>query len=584
MNDRPRSSHGVGTGEIAWRDWSPETFAVAERLNRPVLLNLTAVWCHSCRLMDETTFADPDLIALINDNFVPLRVDADRLPHVQDRYTAGGWPTNAFLTPTGEVLWSATFVTAEQLRAVADSVMAAWSERKGELQSEIERRRKAMDASRSRQPATGLVRREAADDVITAAQATFDPRNGGFGTEPKFPYAEAVELLYTQGRRTGNTDWLEMADRTLDGMLAGELFDQAEGGFFRYALAADWTSPRHEKLLETNAGLLRAYALGANLRTRDDWRTATERIVGWVEKTLVQRNGLWGGSEAAGDEYYTLDAMARTRAEAPFVDDVLYTNRNAEWIGALADAGARLGRTTWIERAAEAFDQLIVSAAAPGDVLYHYVAADGTRGASNLLVDVVAVAHAALVLYQASGRAVYLEHTRRLVRGLERTLWADEGGFRDHLKSGDDVGSLRYPDRPFELNASAARLLLDLSLVTGERGYRALAERILAVLSPLAGRYGVSGAVFALAVGEFFEPPFWAAVIGDGPEADALRAAALRIPEPDRRVWSLAQPGRVGGRALGMDGRAAAYACGPRACSAAVHEPERLLEVARSVR
>lgn len=584
MSDRPRSSHHEGNGQIAWRDWSPETFAVAEQLNRPVLLNLTAVWCHSCRLMDETTFADARLVALINDNFVPLRVDADRLPHVQDRYTSGGWPTNAFLTPTGEVLWSATYVTSEQLGAVADSVMTAWADRRAELQGEIARRRKAMDAARSRQPATGLVRREAADDVVTAAQATYDARHGGFGTEPKFPYPEAIELLYVQGRRTGNAEWIEMADRTLDGMLAGELFDQADGGFFRYALAADWTAPRHEKLLETNAALLRAYALGANLRNRDDWRTAAERIVGWVEKTLVQRNGLWGGSEAADEAHYALDAQQRARAEPPLIDDVLYTNRNAEWIGALAEAGARLGRAPWIERAAEAFDDLIVSAAAPNDSMYHFIAADGARGVPNLLVDIIAVAQAALTLYQASGKTAYLDHTCRLVQGIERTLWADEGGFRDHVKSSADVGSLRYPDRPFELNASAARLLLDLSLITGERGYHALAERILAMLSPLAGRYGVSGAVFALAVEEFFEPPFWAAVVGEGAAADALRAAALRIPEPDRRVWSLARPGRIAARTLGTDGRAAAYVCGPRACSAAVHEPEGLLDAARSVR
>src|SRR5262245_38098680 len=92
--------------EIHWRAWNADAFAEAVKADKPVLLNLTAMWCHWCHLMDETTYSDHDLIALINDNMIAVRVDADQHPHVQDCYIAGGWPTNAFLTPTGEVLWS----------------------------------------------------------------------------------------------------------------------------------------------------------------------------------------------------------------------------------------------------------------------------------------------------------------------------------------------------------------------------------------------------------------------------------------------------------------------------------------------
>jgi uncharacterized protein len=94
--------------DVNWRPWGAEAFAEAVATDKPILLNLTAVWCHWCHLMDETTYSEPDLIDLINENLIPVRVDADRHPHVQDRYIAGGWPTNAFLTPTGEVLWSGT--------------------------------------------------------------------------------------------------------------------------------------------------------------------------------------------------------------------------------------------------------------------------------------------------------------------------------------------------------------------------------------------------------------------------------------------------------------------------------------------
>ncbi|MFW6079420.1 MAG: DUF255 domain-containing protein, partial [Gemmatimonadota bacterium] len=247
------SSRSNRTDRIGWRPWGAAAFDEAVDSDRPVLLNLTAGWCRFCREMDETTYSAPPLIELINGELIPIRVDADRHPHVEQRYIAGGWPTNAFLTPTGEVLWAGTFVSPEEFRSVARNVLDAWRDRREELEKEVERRRKAMHAARSQRPAVGLVRRDAADDVLTAIRDAFDARNGGFGAEPKFPHPAAVELLYTLGARRRDAARVELADRTLDGMLAGELWDAVEGGFFRYALRADWTEPRSEKLLEVNA-------------------------------------------------------------------------------------------------------------------------------------------------------------------------------------------------------------------------------------------------------------------------------------------------------------------------------------------
>src|SRR5688500_8105246 len=182
FSPRPNRAHDVN-----WRPWGAEAFAEAAATDKPILLNLTAVWCQWCHLMDETTYSETSLIELINDHVIPVRVDADQHPHVQDRYIAGGWPTNAFLTPTGEVLWSGTYVPVDQFGEVAAGVLNAWSERRDALKLEIDRRRKAAEAARGRHHVMGLVRREAADDVLTATIDAYDARNGGFGTEPKFP-------------------------------------------------------------------------------------------------------------------------------------------------------------------------------------------------------------------------------------------------------------------------------------------------------------------------------------------------------------------------------------------------------------
>lgn len=490
--------------EIDWRPWGRAAFDEAESTDRPILLNLTAVWCRSCQELDETTFSDDRVIELINERVVPIRVDADRNPHIEGRYIAGGWPTTAMLAPSGGVFWSGTYVKPHELRRVVDGVLEAWRDRRADLRGELDRRRKAMQAARSRRPAIGIVRREAADDVLTGAQDQFDARNGGFGEAPKFVHAEAIEMLYRQAERLPNPEWAVMAERTLDGMIAGEIEDPVEGGFFHYALQADWTEPQVEKLLPVNARVLYALAYAADHAGRDDWRAAAERTVEWVERTLGRPDGLWSASQYADPEYFAADAQARAELDAPPVDDTLYAHACGMWIASLADAGVRLERSDWVDRASTALDALLVATAAPGDSVAHYVA-DGAEPPTGLLIDLLHVARACAAVAGAADRPDALEHARRLIGTMQSTLWDEGGGFLDHPPDPDPLGGLEYSDRPFEENALAARLLIDLTRRTSERTYRATAERTLALLSPLAGRYAVEGATFALAVEEFFE-------------------------------------------------------------------------------
>ncbi|NIP82618.1 MAG: DUF255 domain-containing protein [Gemmatimonadetes bacterium] len=486
--------------EIAWRHWSRDAFRAAVESDRPIFLCLMAVWCRACQQLDEGPLSDDRVIELVNERFVPVRVDADRNPHIQDRYIAGGWPTVALLTPTGEVFWSSAEVEVRELLRVGRGVLEAWHDERAELEAEIEQRRKAMEAARSRRAPTGLVRREAADDVLTGAQDQFDARNGGFGEAPKFIHAEAVELFLRQGERLPNPDWIAMAERTLDGMLAGEIEDARDGGFFHYALAADWTRPQVEKLLPLNARALSAFTIGADHMGRDDLRGAAERTVAWVD-TALARDGLWVGSQFADPEYYGDDAGDRA---PPGVDDTVYTHAAAMWIAALADAGRRLRCDAWVERASAALDTLLDTMAEPGDTLVHFRDRDAVAP-TGLLLDLLHAARAAVAVADAAARPDALEHARRLVGTMKDTLWDDAGGFADHRAESEPLGALRYPSRPFEENALAARLHIALAERTGDRSYRAVAERVLAFLSPLAGRYAVEGATFAMAVEEFFD-------------------------------------------------------------------------------
>lgn len=558
---------------IDWRDWGAEAFEEARARDRPVLLSGFSSWCAESRALREQVLANAAVVSLIEDTLVPVRFDADRLPHVRDRYNAAGWPITALLTPDGELLWAGPTPTADHFRNFVRQATQAWTDRREELEREIRRRLYAGDASRGRRASGGMVRREAADDVLTAAQASFDARNGGFGDSFKLMPPDIIELLLVQAHRIDNPDWVEMATRTLDGMIAGDIIDRERGGFYRLARNPDWTDPFTEKLLESNAWALRAFGLGAHLLERADWRETAERTVAWAEVTLALPDGLWGGSQAAHDRFYK---VGDADGSPPAVDRTVFTDACAQWVAALAEVGGRFGRNDWVRRAEQGLATLLEAMRAPHGLLHHYRPEGGEPELVGLLSDVVEAARACIVVAQATGDAKWLERAVAFAGAMQTHFWSEDGGFSDMAPQVERIGALSRAARPFESNATAAAVLVDLSVLEGGRAWRAPAERALAVLSPLAGRYGVAGAGFALAVEHYFEPSRSFVVVGTGEPADRLRIAALAVPVVDRQVWTLPAGGTVGGRRFVQAEPAVVYACSSRRCSAPISQPEEL--------
>ena len=185
------------------------------------------------------------------------------------------------------------------------------------------------------------------------------------------------------------------------------------------------------------------------------------------------------------------------------MDDTVYADSAAMWIAALAQAARWLERSDWADRASDALDALL-ERMRTGDTMVHFLGADEDGAPAGLLGDLLHTARAAVAVADG-GREDALEPAVRLAGTMKDALWDDAGGFQDHAPGPRPLGPLRYPDRPFEENALAARLHIRLARRTGDRSYRAVAERVLAFLAPYAGRYAVEGATFALAVEEFFE-------------------------------------------------------------------------------
>jgi uncharacterized protein YyaL (SSP411 family) len=244
--------------EIGWRPWGEKAFQEAQVADKPVLLAISAVWCHWCHVMDETSYSDPDVIRLINERYVPIRVDNDERPDVNRRYNMGGWPTTAFLTPDGEIVHGGTYVPPDTMRSYLASVADLWSAQRSDLAQRVAELREKENEARA--PKSGDLSFQIVDQVGSLVRGQYDPQFGGFGREPKFPQPKLLRFLLDEHRRFGYPEIATMLHRTLGAMASGGMYDHVEGGFFRYSTTRQWEIPHYEKMLEDNADLLAIYA------------------------------------------------------------------------------------------------------------------------------------------------------------------------------------------------------------------------------------------------------------------------------------------------------------------------------------
>ena len=281
----PFLRHAAGQ-PVRWLPWGDAAFERAAREDRPLLLDIGAVWCHWCHVMDRESYEDADLASLINELFVPVKVDRDERPDVDVRYQRavqlltgqGGWPLTAFLTPEGEVFYGGTyFPPADALgrpsfRRVLQEVARVWREE----------RSRAVDAARGiaerlathaqAEVVPGELQAELVPATIEELAHGFDFRYGGFGTAPKFPNPGALDLLIDEWLDTGTPWCRRMFEETLLAMARGGIWDQLGGGFHRYATDGRWIIPHFEKMAYDNGPLLatcaRAWAVTGEPRFR----------------------------------------------------------------------------------------------------------------------------------------------------------------------------------------------------------------------------------------------------------------------------------------------------------------------------
>lgn len=465
-------------GHIRWRGWDEEAFLDARRQGKPILLTLTATWCHWCHVMDQTSYSHPQVIELVNSRFIPVRVDVDQRPDISRRYNQGGFPSIAILDRAGELIAGRVYAPAEEMVRFLEDIGSR--EEIGSRRPEAAAEAIQPRQDRPRPSASSL----AGDDqdpptgrVLQRLQELYDPDFGGFGREPKQPPWEGLRFLLGLHARTGGKDLLRMAVRSLDGMRTG-LYDQKDQGFFRYSVARDWKVPHYEKMLVTNANLTTSYLEAYQLTGKTIYKDTAAGTLDYLLTALYDpARGAFYASQDAGEEYYRLPWKDREAAVKPAVDRTFYSGWNALAATALTKAFGVLGRPSYLQVASQVLEHLWNETWSPDRGMAHVVG--GSRQQPPVLEDHGYFLRALLDLHQATGRKELLRRASAVAATVESLFAAPDGGFYDVSEPNSSGGVLGPRDKPVLENSLLAEALATLGYLTGEDGYMTLARRTL---------------------------------------------------------------------------------------------------------
>ena len=317
---------------VGWMEWGEVAFERALAEDKPILLDIGAVWCHWCHVMDRESYEDAATARVINENFVAIKVDRDERPDVDTRYQAaisaisgqGGWPLTAFLTPDGKPYFGGTYFPPEDrhgrpsFQRVLLTMAEAFTARRAEVDESAASVMNAIEHNESFSGRSANPTPELVEKMALAALKSADLRHGGFGSQPKFPHSGAIDLLIdmagrdsaTQVKLSGSVVTLSEAahkvvEVTLDKMAQGGIYDHLAGGFHRYSVDEHWTVPHFEKMAYDNSELLKNYVHAYQAFGDEKYARVARDIMRWMDEWLSDRER--GGFYASQDADFSLD-------------------------------------------------------------------------------------------------------------------------------------------------------------------------------------------------------------------------------------------------------------------------------------
>lgn len=580
---------------VHWRGWGDDAFAASRQEQKPLLLTLTATWCHWCHVLDQTSYSDSRVIRLINSDFIPVRVDVDRRPDISRRYNQGGFPSVAILDDEGTLLAGRVYVPPEEMLGLLKQVSAGYpassppTGSRGQVKTQ-----------------EAVPQRPAADDgaspddrVLRRLEEIYDPEFGGFGMEPKQPPWEGLRFLLGLYSLSGEKSYLKLVVDSLDGMMAG-LYDRKDQGFFRYSVSRDWKVPHYEKMTVTNANLADLFLDVYQITRKRAYKEAATGALEYLAGTMRgQSSGLFYSSQDAWEDFYRLPWKDRDAEEKPTVDRTSYVGWNSLTAGAFIKSYGVLGSASNLRVASEVLELLWADSWDAELGFRHVIGVPGDQ--PRLLEDQVMFLRASLDLHQATGEGRHLQRAVDVARSIHHLFSAGEGGYYDVAAGDATLAGVRLGrERPVLENALLAEGLAVLGCLTGDEKYQKQASEALEIfesivpgssyLGPRESRhveedeerlFMPAGSAWAKARRRLSSGPVHLVIVGRAahPATKKLLRAALKTYVPHRVVQTL-DPERDRERIASLGFPAAIepalYACMNNMCLAPIRSAQEV--------
>jgi uncharacterized protein len=553
-----------------WVGWSDDVFQQAKAQNRFVLLDLEAVWCHWCHVMDENTYRDPRVNKLLSSRYIAVKVDQDSRPDLSNRYEDYGWPATVVFNGNGqEIVKRQGYLDpdemASMLRAIIDDPTPGPSV-KAEVKLTFAENPLMTDQARA-----GLKRSYAAQ---------YDSKQGGWGFADKFLDADSVEYALLLARM-GDKDAERKAKTTL-ALQQKHNIDPVWGGVYQYSAERDWVHPHFEKIASIQANNLRIYSLAyAQYRDQEDLQAAQD-IHRFLVNFMMSPEGAFYVSQDAdlieghhSADYFALNDADRRKQGIPRIDKHIYARENGWIIDALTELYSATGEKTYLDEAIRSANWVITNRSRAGGGFTH----DAKDAAGPYLGDNVSMARAFEGLYTVTADRQWLKHAQETMDFIAKNFAAHD--IPGYVTSKLATGSAFKPHPQRDENILVVRTANLLYQYTGNSEYTKMAAQAMRYIGTAQIAQSFPAASVLIADYEFAHSPTHLTVVGhkDDPAAQALFLATLRIPSGYRRIeWWDDREGPLPHAEVeypALD-KAAAFVCSERTCSKPIFVPEEV--------
>jgi uncharacterized protein YyaL (SSP411 family) len=555
---------------INWQPWSESIFREAAKQHRFVLVDLEAVWCHWCHVMDENTYSDPKVSALINARYLAVKVDQDSRPDLAARYEDYGWPaTIVFNTDGSEIVKRQGYIPPIPMASMLQAIIDDPSPGPSILpETALEPAQDAALSPNEREKLRQILRDR------------YDSKNKGWGIGgQKFLSWDIIEYCLREASR-GDAEFRRMARETLDAQRV--LIDPVWGGVYQYSTDGDWKHPHFEKIMQVQAENLRTYAEAygswknaADLKSAQDIRDYLSRFLTSPEGAFYtsQDADLKPGEHSA--EYFALDAAARRRRGIPRVDQHIYARENGWAINALACLYAAANDESALKAATRAADWTIAGRSLADGGFRH----DQENAGGPYLSDTISMARAFLQLYAVTADRIWLKRASESLSFINEKFRGSDG----FVPFTEPLAGALAPRPNVDENIAVARTANLLSYYTNENKFRDVAATAMKFLATPAvcENHGYQVAGILLANQELATPPLHLTIVS--PKSDSLGrklfVTAIAQPFAYKRVeWWDPKEGPLPNPDVEYPelDSAAAFVCANRSCSAPISDPAKV--------